>query len=754
MSKLHLLAQKRKFQKLENESTQISDISLNSSSPAPSTSATGLSNLIEKRKLQLSNDSTTTSNNSNQKKIALSSLIAKKKALTSNPVHIDSNKISTDTPILSVIEKEEAPIKDVNKGKEADVNENVDLINFAKFEKTNTNSTRIQSTPTHILPSIIFSNFNVNPYDDEKQPSQKRIKLGIDIDASKFQFNTNIPSILAEKITKNFKNPSPDDKRKIVESLSDKVSQINIEKQSLDQDSEKEQKKKTLNATKPKNKIDIDQELQRKSEKPLLSSIVIGHVDSGKSTTIGRLLYDLGIVDSRTLHKLTRDAELAGKGSFSLAWVMDQTPEERSRGVTIDIVQTQFETSNMRFAIIDSPGHRDYVPQMINGVTQADIAVVIIDATSDLILNSSNEINTNSSISEIAKGQTFEQLTIAANLGIKNVLAVINKMDVVNWDEDRFNLIKDSLNNYLIEKLNFKSENLSYLPASGFNGDNIINKSKNCSWYNGPTLFESLEVLNTKIHKSINHLTSNLKDPFALTITDITYGSVDTGSISSKKSDQITIHGRVNSGIIQPGESIKIWPSEETGQIDTVTTTISKVSNKDTSNINGKSNEKIAVTGEFVELKIRKVDLPDAICIGDLVTKITNDKEENYEVNCTNELTCELTMFGLTRPVLVGTPFVLFKGNVSYAARLLSIEWVETTIINEDGTTKRKKNKKRKHLTSGQRSKVIIETEKMIPLINLKNENYDKKDPHNCLEKLHRIVLRKEGMTVGAGIII
>lgn len=751
MSKLQLLAQKRKLEKsVQNENT----------THTPSSSPTGLSRLLQSRNI------TTTSNPRNHS--SLNSLLAKKRSLVtevpSQPLEkrpeVPKTLKSSETPeagTANLVDREgAAPAGGPKETRAPDF--------FARFGGGPRihGFSLIQPTSSHVLSNTVFHNFGRDREEcSANMPNLKRRKCNDGETVAKHftNVNTNLTFDLAEKITTNFKNPSPDDKRKVVDSLTEKVSQVDLDNDA--QDREKIVKKKSQPVTKPKTKIDIQQELERKASKPLLSSIVIGHVDSGKSTTIGRLLYDLGIVDSRTLHKLTRDAEIAGKGSFSLAWVMDQTPEERSRGVTIDIVQTQFETENMRFAIIDSPGHRDYVPQMINGVTQADLAVVIIDATSDLIFEASlSNINAESSLSEISKGQTFEQLTIARNLGIKKVVVAVNKMDAINWDENRFISIKDTLVNHLTEKLDFEAKNLEFVPTSGFNGDNIVSKSKECPWYKGLTLFETLEKSNMDTHKSLNELTSDAKDPFALTVTDITYGSIETGSISSKKSDQITIHGRVNSGIIQPGESVKIWPSGEMGQIDSVTTTISQVSSRASNSKaganNAKTTEKIAIAGEFVEMKIRKVDLPDAICLGDVVTKITHDSDTNYNVDCTTRLLCELQMFGLTRPVLVGTPFVLFRGNVSFAARLAQIDWVEARIENEiDGTVTYKKYKKRKHVSSNQRCRVVVETEKLIPLINLTDSTLSAEngDGITSLEKLNRIVLRKEGMTVGAGVI-
>ena len=758
MSKLQLLAQRRKQQASAASTGVSSDISTADLTASPSN---GLSKLMQKRKLAVT-----------EKSSALSSLLSKKRELhavvnSSDPNIENSIQRQKDSPIEEP--NEQTGPEKVEAFQETKNKQQAKNYNLPKHDRTTKGQyTKIQLAPTHILPRLIFSNDTYSDENQEVLPNPKRRKIESE-DLPEFNANkqspqdTNrtlfqsIPDLLAQKITKHFKTPSPDDKRKVIESLSEKVSKVN-----LDKEKEKElAKKKETSATKPKSKINIQEELERKADKPLLSLIVIGHVDSGKSTTIGRLLYDLGIVDSRTLHKLTRDAELAGKGSFSLAWVMDQTPEERSRGVTVDIVQTQFETAKMRFAVIDSPGHRDYVPQMINGITQADVAVVIIDASSDLIFEASNvnnhSISSDASPSEIAKGQTFEQLTIARNLGIQRVLIVVNKMDVIGWDQDRFKLMEESLTTYLVETLSFSENELSFVPASGFKGDNIVKKSDQCPWYKESlTLFQYLEMMNEESHRTFEQMTSDANDPFVLTITDVTSGS---SADSTKKTDQLAVHGRVNSGVLQPGESVKLWPSGETAQVDSVVTTISQISalaKKNTSGTSTRVNEKITVAGEFVEIKLRKIELPDAICIGDVATKITSSSGKDVNVGCCQKLKCELRMFGLTRPVLVGTPFVLFRGNVSYAARLSAIEWVETKVTNDDGTVKLKKNKKRKHLSSSQRARVIIETEKPVPIVELSAEEKasENEDGLHGIDKLKRIVLRKEGMTVGAGKIV
>ena len=216
--------------------------------------------------------------------------------------------------------------------------------------------------------------------------------------------------------------------------------------------------------------LDVPSEYEKSTRKTEASFVVIGHVDHGKSTLMGRLLYDLKVVDQRSIDKYRKDASNMGKSSFALAWVMDSTSEERERGVTVDIAMNHFETDKTKFTILDAPGHRDFIPNMIAGASQADFAVLVIDAA------------TNSFESGL-KGQTKEHALLVRSMGVQRVIIAVNKMDTTSWNEDRFTEIKQQMTAFLTSA-GFQAKNLAFIPCAGLTGDNIVTPiPEAASWY-------------------------------------------------------------------------------------------------------------------------------------------------------------------------------------------------------------------------------------------------------------------------------
>ncbi|KAJ3327606.1 HBS1-like protein [Blyttiomyces sp. JEL0837] len=292
-------------------------------------------------------------------------------------------------------------------------------------------------------------------------------------------------------------------------------------------------------------KIDVRAEYtKRNAEKENLNLVVVGHVDAGKSTMMGHLLFLLGEVNDRTMKKYERDAEKMKKGSFAFAWVLDETEEERSRGVTIDVAINKFETPHRKFVLLDAPGHRDFVPNMISGASQADVAVLVVDS-------STGEFESGFSNG----GQTREHSLLVRSLGVSQLIVAINKLDTVDWSQSRYTDIMQQLLNFLVTA-GFKAEKLTFIPCSGFSGENLL-KAKSpelLSWYTGPTLVEALDTLQPPVRP--------IEKPFRLMVADFFKGGMGNGG-----SADLTVSGRIESGSVQIGDAVLMMPIGEIGSV-------------------------------------------------------------------------------------------------------------------------------------------------------------------------------------------
>lgn len=233
-----------------------------------------------------------------------------------------------------------------------------------------------------------------------------------------------------------------------------------------------------------KGALDVLGELREKMKlaKPNLNLVVVGHVDAGKSTLMGHLLYVLGQVSEKTMKKYQRDSDRLGKGSFAYAWVLDETEEERNRGITIDVALTQFETPHRKITLLDAPGHRDFVPNMISGASQADVAILVVDATK-------GEFETGFEYG----GQTKEHSLLARGLGVSQMIVAVNKMDTVEFSQERYNFIQAQLDEFL-RSIGLQSSQIFYVPCSGLLGENLVQSTSEQlkHWYHGPTLLEQI----------------------------------------------------------------------------------------------------------------------------------------------------------------------------------------------------------------------------------------------------------------------
>jgi elongation factor 1-alpha len=277
-----------------------------------------------------------------------------------------------------------------------------------------------------------------------------------------------------------------------------------------------------------------------RGDKQHLNLVVIGHVDSGKSTTTGHLIYKLGGIDERTIEKFEKESAEMGKGSFKYAWVLDKLKAERERGITIDIALWKFETVNRFYTIIDAPGHRDFIKNMITGTSQADAAILIIAC---------GKGEFEAGISK--EGQTREHALLSFTMGVKQMLVACNKMDSIEYSEERYNEIVGNVGEYL-EKVGYKTKTMNFVPISGFEGDNILDKSPNMPWYKGPTLCEALDSFKNPKRPILKPLRLPLQDVYKI-------GGIGTVPV-----------GRVETGVLKPGMVIMFAPKGVTAECKSV----------------------------------------------------------------------------------------------------------------------------------------------------------------------------------------
>ena len=270
--------------------------------------------------------------------------------------------------------------------------------------------------------------------------------------------------------------------------------------------------------------------------------VVIGHVDCGKSTSTGHLIYKLGGIDKRTIDKFEKEAQEGGKGSFKYAWVLDKLKSERERGITIDIALNKFETPRFHCTIIDAPGHRDFIKNMITGTSQADLAILVISAQSGEF---------EAGISK--EGQTKEHALLAYTLGVKQMIVGVNKMDhpTVKYSKKRYTEIVKEASNFL-KKVGYNPKKIKFIPFSGWTGDNLISKTTEMKWYKGPSLIEAIDQMNEPKRPT--------DKPLRLPINDV-YKISGVGTVPV---------GRIETGTLKPGMVVKFTPSNIVTEVKSI----------------------------------------------------------------------------------------------------------------------------------------------------------------------------------------
>jgi elongation factor 1-alpha len=279
------------------------------------------------------------------------------------------------------------------------------------------------------------------------------------------------------------------------------------------------------------------------SKKPHMNLVVVGHVDNGKSTIVGHLLVDMGVIDQRTIDAFAKESEATGKGdTFKYAWVLDSIKDERERGITIDLAFQKFETSKYFYTLIDAPGHRDFIKNMITGASEADVAILVV--------------STKSGETEAATdpgGQAREHAFLSRTLGVGQMTVALNKMDDSSYSEARYKEVKETVEK-MLKLVGYNTTKINFIPVSGWKGDNLVKKSENMPWYKGPTLSEALDMFDPPEKPTGKPLRIPIQDVY--TITGV--GTVPVG--------------RVETGVLKANEKVIVMPSGVTGEVKSIET--------------------------------------------------------------------------------------------------------------------------------------------------------------------------------------
>ncbi|ARM75832.1 translation elongation factor EF-1 subunit alpha [Acidianus manzaensis] len=360
------------------------------------------------------------------------------------------------------------------------------------------------------------------------------------------------------------------------------------------------------------------------SQKPHLNLIVIGHVDHGKSTLVGRLLMERGFLDEKTIKEAEDAAKKLGKESDKYAFLLDRLKEERERGVTINLTFMKFETQKYFFTIIDAPGHRDFVKNMITGASQADAAIVAISAKK-------GEFESGMS----AEGQTREHIILAKTMGINQVIVAVTKMDATDppYDEKRFNEIKDVVTKFM-KSFGYDMNKVTFVPVVAITDENVTKRSENMKWYNGPTLEEALDKLEVP--------PKPVDKPLRIPIQEV-YSKSGVGTVPV---------GRVESGVLKVNDKLVFMPAGKTGEVRSIETHYTRL-------------EK-AEPGDNIGFNVRGVDKKD-IKRGDVAG------HTDVPPTVADEFTARIIVIWHPTAIAVGYTPVLHIHTASVACRISEI---------------------------------------------------------------------------------
>ena len=424
-------------------------------------------------------------------------------------------------------------------------------------------------------------------------------------------------------------------------------------------------------------------------QKPHINLVVIGHVDHGKSTLVGHLLYRLGFIDEKTLKTLEEEAKKRGKESFKFAWVLDKLKEERERGVTIDLTFVKFETKKYYFTIIDAPGHRDFVKNMITGASQADAAILVVSARK-------GEFEAGMS----PEGQTREHLILAKTMGINQVIVAVNKMDATEppYSKQRYEQIVAILKKFM-KSLGFDISKIPFIPVSAWTGENLIERSPNMPWYNGPILVEALD-------KYIQPPQKPVDKPLRIPIQNV-YSITGVGTVPV---------GRVETGVLKVGDKVVFMPPGVVGEVRSIEMHHQPL--------------KKAEPGDNIGFNVRGVSKKD-IRRGDVAGHL------DHPPTVAEEFTARIFVIWHPTAITVGYTPVIHAHTASIAARIVEIQ------AKIDPRTGQIVEKNPSFIKQGEAA--IVKFKPIKPMVIEKYSEFP---------QLGRFAMRDMGKTVGIGVVV
>nr|WRK57540.1 Hbs1 protein [Recilia dorsalis] len=445
----------------------------------------------------------------------------------------------------------------------------------------------------------------------------------------------------------------------------------------------------TDNKTPPrKNNAAEEWKKTRGDSKEQLHMVTIGHVDAGKSTLMGHLLYRLGRVNQKLMHKYEQESKKVGKQSFMYAWILDETGEERTRGITMDVGQSQLETDSKVVTLLDAPGHKDFIPNMITGAAQADVALLVVDATR-------GEFETGFE----SGGQTREHALLVRSLGVSQIAVAINKLDTVDWNENRFLEIASKLNVFL-KQAGFRDKDVTFVPCSGLTGENLITRPTEpalAQWYTGPCLLEVIDKFKVPERP--------VAKPLRISVNDVFKG---TGS-------GFCVAGRVETGMVQAGDKLLVLPQNEVATVKAIS--IEEVSTP------------TAFAGDSMSLTIANYDQQN-MAVGYVLCDPTSP------VPVTAKFEARIVVFNITVPITKGFSVVLHQQSLAEPA-------VITKLVAQLHKSSGEVVKRRPRcLTKNSSALVVLETSRPVCV-----------ELYRDVKELGRFMLRVGGATIAAGLI-